>query len=139
MLNVGLIGYGYWGPSLARNLSEADGIRLSMIADARPERRQAAERRHPGVKTCADDASLIGSSDVDAVVIATPLATHKPLAADAINRGKHVLVEKPLAGSRKDAEALGDLAARRGVCLMVDHTFVYTRALRKVPSLRGQG
>ena len=106
MLNVGLIGYGYWGPNLARNLAEADGVRLTTIADARPERRQAAERRHPGVKTCADAASLIGSSDVDAVVIATPLATHKALAADAINRGKHVLVEKPIAASRKDAEAL---------------------------------
>jgi predicted dehydrogenase len=139
MLNVGLIGYGYWGPNLARNLSEADGIRLTMIADARPERRLAAERRHPGVKTCADDASLIGSGDVDAVVIATPLATHTPLAADAINRGKHVLVEKPLAASRKDADALADLAARRGVCLMVDHTFVYTGAVRKIRSLIDAG
>src|SRR5262245_11214991 len=100
MLKVGLIGYGYWGPNLARNLSEADGVHLTMIADARPERRAAAERRHPGVRTCADDASLIRSADVDAVVIATPLATHHPLATAAMNAGKHVLVEKPLAGSR---------------------------------------
>ncbi|HXD75373.1 MAG TPA: Gfo/Idh/MocA family oxidoreductase, partial [Vicinamibacterales bacterium] len=68
MLNVGLIGYGYWGPNLARNFADADGVRLTTIADARPERRQAAERRHPGVKTCADDAGLIQNADVDAVV-----------------------------------------------------------------------
>src|SRR5256885_10875417 len=110
-----------------------------MIADARPERRAAAERRHPGVVTCADDASLIDSSNVDAIVIATPLATHRPLAAAAIEAGKHVLVEKPLAPSRKDAETLASLADKRGVCLMVDHTFVYTGAVRKIRSLIDAG
>jgi len=139
MLNAGLIGYGYWGPNLARNLAESDAVRLTTIADGRPERRQAAERRHPGVKTCADAAALIGSPDVDAVVIATPLATHTTLATAAINAGKHVLVEKPIAASRKDAEALGALAAKRGVCLMVDHTFVYTGAVRKIRSLIDAG
>jgi predicted dehydrogenase len=139
MLKVGLIGYGYWGPNLARNLSEADGIQLTTIADARPERRKAAERRHPGVRTCADDASLIESPDVDAVAIATPLATHHPLATATMQAGKHVLVEKPLAGSRKDAEALASLASKRGVCLMVDHTFVYTGAVRKIRSLIDAG
>ena len=135
MLNVGLIGYGYWGPNLARNLAESDEMRLTTIADGRAERRQSAEKRHPGVKTCADAASLIASADVDAIVIATPLATHQSLAAEAMNRGKHVLVEKPLAPSRKDAEALAELADKRGVCLMVDHTFVYTGAVRKIRSL----
>jgi predicted dehydrogenase len=139
MLNVGLIGYGYWGPNLARNLAEADAVSLTTIADSRPERRQAAERRHTGVKTCADAAALIGSPDVDAVVIATPLLTHKALAAAAINAGKHVLVEKPIAASRKDAEVLAELAALRGVCLMVDHTFVYTGAVRKIRSLIDAG
>ena len=139
MLRVGLIGYGYWGPNLARNLSDADGIQLTMIADARPERRQAAERRHPGVRTCADDATLIGSGDVDAVVIATPLATHYPLATAAIDARKHVLVEKPLAASRKEAEALATLADKRSVCLMVDHTFVYTGAVQKIRSLIDAG
>ena len=139
MLKVGLIGYGYWGPNLARNLAEADDIQLTTIADARPERRLAAERRHPGVTTCADDKSLIDSRDVDAVVVATPLATHHALAAAAMNAGKHVLVEKPLAASRKDAESLASLAEKRGVCLMVDHTFVYTGAVRKIRSLIDAG
>jgi predicted dehydrogenase len=139
MLKVGLIGYGYWGPNLARNLSEADGIQLTMIADARPERRQAAERRHPGVTTCADEATLVGSGDVEAVVIATPLATHHSIATAAMNSGKHVLVEKPLAASRKEAEGLASLADARGVCLMVDHTFVYTGAVQKIRSLIDAG
>src|SRR5262245_46460957 len=109
MLNAGLIGYGYWGPNLARNLADAhDEIRLVAIADARPERRHAAERRHPGVQTCADAGALVERGDIDAVVIATPLATHRPLAEAAIRRGKHVLVEKPIAASRKDAEALAE-------------------------------
>ena len=87
MLKVGLIGYGYWGPNLARNLADADdGVRLIAVADARDERRQAAERRHPGVKTFADADAMIASDDVDAVVVATPLATHKPLAESAIKR-----------------------------------------------------
>jgi len=140
MLNAGLIGYGYWGPNLARNLADThDDIHLTMIADARQERRLAAERRHPGVKTCADAESLIASDDVDAVVIATPLATHRPLAEAAIARGKHVLVEKPLASSRTDAEFLAELADKRGVRLMVDHTFVYTGAVRKMRSLVDSG
>jgi predicted dehydrogenase len=136
MLNVGLIGYGYWGPNLARNLVDAhDDIRLAAIADARPERRHAAERKHPGVTTCADASALIERSDVDAVVIATPLATHRPLAEAAIRHAKHVLVEKPIAASRKDAEAMAELADKYGVCLMVDHTFVYTGAVKKIRSL----
>jgi predicted dehydrogenase len=139
MLKVGLIGYGYWGPNLARNLSEADGIELTTIADARPERRQAAERRHRGVITCADHARLIDSRDVDAVVVATPLATHHSLASAAITAGKHVLVEKPLAGSRADAESLAVLAEKRGLCLMVDHTFVYTGSVRKIRELIDAG
>src|SRR5262245_59908842 len=107
MLKAGLIGYGYWGPNLARNLADADdGVRLVAIADGRAERRQAADRRHPGVKTYADAQALIESDDVNAVVIATPLATHRALADAAIRHGKHVLIEKPIAPSRKDAEAL---------------------------------
>ncbi|HUK34572.1 MAG TPA: Gfo/Idh/MocA family oxidoreductase [Vicinamibacterales bacterium] len=139
MLNAGLIGYGYWGPNLARNLADAfDAVRLTAIADARPERRQAAARRHPGVVTFADADALL-ASDVDAVVIATPLRTHTALVEAAISRGKHVLVEKPIAPSRKDAEALAELAETRGVCLMVDHTFVYTGAVKKIRSLIDSG
>src|SRR5882672_11210447 len=76
MLNVSLIGYGYWGPNLARNFADADGVTLTAVADSRPDRCKAAERRHPGAVTCADASALIARADVDAVVIATPLNTH---------------------------------------------------------------
>ncbi len=139
MLNVGLIGYGYWGPNLARNFAEADGVRLIAVADSRPDRCAAAERRHPGVIVCAGASALIARSDVDAVVIATPLTTHFALASEALEAGKHVLVEKPLTASVAEAETLGALADRRGVCLMVDHTFVYHGAVRKIRSLIDAG
>src|SRR5206468_9018423 len=100
MIRVGLIGYGYWGPNLARNLAETDGLDLAAIADGRADRRAAAARRHPQVLTCDDAARLIEREDLDAIVIATPIDTHYPFARTAIERGKHVLVEKPLATSK---------------------------------------
>jgi len=139
VINVGLIGYGYWGPNLARNLSETDGLRLTAIADARADRRAAAERRHPGILLCSDADSLVARDDLDAVVIATPIDTHYPLAKAAIERGKHVLVEKPLAGSKAHAEALGALAEQHDVRLMVDHTFVYNGAVRRIRELIDAG
>ena len=139
MIKIGLIGYGYWGPNLARNLADTDAVEVSAIADARPERRAAAMRRHPGARVCDAAEGLIASDDVDAVVVATPLHTHYALAAAAIAAGKHVLVEKPLAGSKRDAQALGELADKRGVRLMVDHTFVYTGAVRRIRELVDAG
>ena len=139
MINVGLIGYGYWGPNLSRNLAETEGLTLSAIADARPDRREAAARRHPGVLVCGDGASLVAREALDAIVIATPVQTHYPLAKAAIERGKHVLVEKPLAGSPAHAEALGALAEQHDVRLMVDHTFVYNGAVRRIRELIDAG
>jgi len=139
VINVGLIGYGYWGPNLARNLAETDGLELVAIADARPDRREAASRRHRGVRTCDDAERLIARDDVHAIVIATPLETHYPFAKAAIERGKHVLVEKPFVGSKAHAEALGELAEQHDVRLMVDHTFVYNGAVRRIRSLIDSG
>ena len=138
-INVGLIGYGYWGPNLARNLAETDGLCLTAIADARADRREAAARRHRSVATCEDAMALIARADVEAVVIATPLDTHYPFAKAAIERGRHVLVEKPIADSRARAEELALLADARGVGLMVDHTFVYNGAVRRIRSLIDAG
>jgi predicted dehydrogenase len=138
-VKAGLIGYGYWGPNLARNLTETAVFELAAIADARLERRQLAARRHPGVRPCASADALLDLDDLEAIVIATPLATHHALARIAIERGKHVLVEKPLAASRAEAEDLADRADARGVRLMVDHTFVYNGAVRKMESLIESG
>ena len=139
MIKVGLIGYGYWGPNLARNLADTEGVELAAIAEARPDRREAAARRHQDTTMVADAADLIARDDLDAVVIATPLHTHYALAAAAIERGRHVLIEKPLAASKKEAESLADLAAKHGVRLMVDHTFVYTGAVRTIRGLVDSG
>jgi predicted dehydrogenase len=139
VIKAGLIGYGYWGPNLARNLAEADGICLAAIADRRADRRAAAAKRHPGVLICDDAACVIARDDLDAIVIATPLETHYPFTRAALERGKHVLVEKPLAASKSNAEALGELAEQRGVRLMVDHTFVYNGAVRCIRALIDSG
>ena len=139
MIRVGLIGYGYWGPNLARNLADTDGLCLAAIADARAGQQQAAARRHPGVAICADAGELLARGDIDAVAIATPLKTHFALAKAAIERGKHVLVEKPLASSRAEAAELGALADRHDVRLMVDHTFVYTGAVRAMRAMIARG
>ncbi len=139
MISVGLIGYGYWGPNLARNFDETDGVHLAAIADGRADRRDAAGRRHRGIVTCEDAASLIALEDLDAVVIATPLETHYPFAKAAIARGKHVLVEKPFVGSTSHAEELAELAYKHDVRLMVDHTFVYNGAVRRIRSLIDSG
>jgi predicted dehydrogenase len=135
VIDIGLIGYGYWGPNLARNIAEAEGVRLHAIAEGRPERRALASVRYPGAATYADAAAVINDAEVDAVVIATPLKTHHALAKAALDAGKHVLVEKPLAASYAQASELAEIAARRGVCLMVDHTFVYTGSVRKIREL----
>jgi predicted dehydrogenase len=139
VINVGLIGYGYWGPNLARNIAETAGVRLAAIADARPERRQLAAVRHPGALVRDDAETLIAGDGIDAVVVATPLRTHHALAKAALSQGKHVLVEKPLAASCAEASELAEIAAQRGACLMVDHTFVYTGAVRKIRSLVEKG
>ena len=139
MINVGVIGYGYWGPNLARNLAETDGLCLAAVADARADRREAAARRHRGIATYEAADVLIAAGDLDAVVIATPLDTHYPFAKAAIERGKHVLVEKPFVGSKAHAEALAELADQHDVRLMVDHTFVYNGAVRRIRSLIDAG
>jgi predicted dehydrogenase len=139
VIKTGLIGYGYWGPNLARNLAETRGLELTAIADGRPERRAAAARRHPGVQLVESAAALLDRDDLEAVVIATPLVTHHALGSAAIARGRHVLIEKPLAASRAEAEDLAERADQRGVRLMVDHTFVYTGAIRKVRAILDAG
>ena len=135
MIRIGVIGYGYWGPNLVRNFAECPGARVVMVADRRDERLAEVRRRYPGVDVTTDPLALIGHEAVDAVVVATPVSTHFNLALAALGAGKHVLVEKPLAASSEQATRLIDEAAARGLVLMVDHTFVYTPAVRKIREL----
>jgi predicted dehydrogenase len=134
-----VIGYGYWGPNLVRNFATGARTKVVAIADANPSRRQLAEAQYPHIKVVGDAATLIADPEVDAVVIATPIFTHYDLAKSALLAGKHVLVEKPLTPSAPQAEELAQLAEQKKRVLMVDHTFVYTGAVRKIRDLVSSG
>jgi predicted dehydrogenase len=135
MIKVGVIGYGYWGPNLVRNFMEAPGSTVVAVCDLRGERLVQLKNRYPTIQTSSDCNSLFQNSDLDAIVIATPVSSHFELAMGALKAGKHVLVEKPLAANSDQAVQLIDEAARRKKVLMVDHTFVYTGAVRKIREL----
>jgi predicted dehydrogenase len=122
-----------------RNFSELPTARVTAVCDVRPERLAIAAQRYPGVHVTADPVALIGNTAVDAVAIATPVVHHFELAFAALQAGKHVFVEKPLASTTDQAERLIDEADRRGLRLMVDHTFVYTGAVRKIRELIDAG
>lgn len=135
MIRVGVIGYGYWGPNLARNFAEIPGARLVAVGDVREDRLAQAKARHPAIRTTSSVREVLESTDVDAVVVATPVESHFDLAMGALCAGKHVLVEKPLTSSSEQARRLIEAAARHRRILMVDHTFVYSSAVRKIEEL----
>jgi predicted dehydrogenase len=133
-VRVGIIGCGYWGPNLVRNLHEMAEVESLGVADVRQDRLAAIARRYPAVARFADHRRLL-AGDVEAVVVASPIHTHHRLAREALLAGKHVLVEKPLATSVADAVELIDLARRRHLVLMAGHTFVYNPAVRELRRL----
>jgi predicted dehydrogenase len=132
MVNVGIIGYGYWGPNLVRNFFAAKDCCVVAVADSRSERLQQLKLVFPTIAGVKDAKDIIYDPDIDAVVIATPVSTHFNLAQKALSEGKHVLIEKPMTSSVEEAEILINLAEQKGVLLMVDHTFLYTGAVQKM-------
>ena len=134
-LRVAVIGAGYWGPNLVRNFSEAPGANVVAVADLSEERLAGIRKRFPAVRTTTDHRALFADPDIDAVCIVTPISTHRPLAEEAFAAGKHVFVEKPLAGTTADAEAIMAAASRAKRTLMVGHTFVYNPAVMTVRDL----
>jgi predicted dehydrogenase len=139
MIGAGIVGYGYWGPNLARAVTESGIARVEMIADQSEAARKRAALRHPGARVIAEFGEILRDPAVDAVIIATPVRSHFPLALAALRAGKHVLVEKPMTETVAEARQLVEEAARRSLTLMVDHTFVYTPAIRKISSLIREG
>jgi predicted dehydrogenase len=135
MIGIGVVGYGYWGPNLVRNFAETAESRVVAVSDVRPDRLALVRQRYPQVETTTDWRALVANPRVDAVAIATPVSTHFELALEALEAGKHVFVEKPLAASGEQALRLIDAASARNLVLMVDHTFVYTGAVRKIQEL----
>jgi len=132
VINIGIIGYGYWGPNLARNFAEIPGVNLAAIADLDEAKLEVVRRRHPAVKTTTDFHVLLGDSSIDAIAIATPVATHFEFGMAALKAGKHLWIEKPMTESSLQAQKLVDEAERRKRVLFVDHTFIYTGAVRKM-------
>ncbi|NDG51092.1 MAG: gfo/Idh/MocA family oxidoreductase [Rhodospirillales bacterium] len=128
-MRLGIIGYGYWGPNLLRNFAQSPLFQVVALAERRGEARERAARALPGLRCHEDAAELVAAPDLDAVVIATPVATHFPLARAALLAGKHVLVEKPICATAAEAEELVAIAARVGRTLLVDHTFLFTGAV----------
>lgn len=139
MINVTQLGCGYWGPNLLRNLVAQPGCRVRWVAEASADRRAYVNANFPGVETTSDWVRAVSDPAVDAVVIATPAATHASLAQAALELGKHVLVEKPLATSTAEADELARRADAGRRTLMVGHTFLYNPAVRHLKRLMDEG
>lgn len=138
IVKVGVIGYGYWGPKLLRNFQEIPTTQVTMLADLDADRLASARALYPDLRVTRDHRELL-ASDVDAVVVATPVSTHARLGLECLEHGKHVLIEKPLARTRAEGQALVDCAARRGLTLMVGHTFEYNPAVEMLRDLVASG
>ena len=139
MLKFGVIGYGYWGPNIVRNLRGLEGCQLVGICDQSPAARKRIQAAHPGVPVSSDSQELICSPDVDAIAVITPVWTHYELAKAALENGKQVFVEKPFTANVAQAEELINLAERKNLQIMVDHTFLFTGAVRKIQQLLSEG
>ena len=134
-INVGVIGYGYWGPNIVRNFFSTNNCTVKAVADGRPERLAALSKIFPTIKGIANGDDIINDPAIDAVVIATPVFTHFALAKKALQNGKHVLIEKPMTSTVAESEELISLAEQKGLTIMADHTFLYTGAVQKMKEL----
>jgi len=135
MVNFGVIGYGYWGPNVVRNLEGLEGACVRAVSDKSPIALAKAEKALPRAQATFDANEIIRSPEIDAVAIITPVWTHFELAKAALENGKHVFVEKPFTSNAAQAEELINLAARKNLQIMVDHTFLFTGAVRKIKQL----
>jgi predicted dehydrogenase len=134
-LGTAVVGFGYWGPNLARNVSERPELELRALCDPSDAAAASFRSRYPGVPVCAELEDVLRDDDIDAVVVATPPQTHHAIVKRALLAGKHVLVEKPLATTAADALDLVELAEERGLVLMPGHTFVYSPSVNTVRDL----
>jgi len=139
MVRIGMIGYGYWGPNLLRNLLKIRECQVIALADLNPLQLEAARRLYPSIATTTSAQQVLEDREIDAVVIATPIATHYELAKEALRHSKHILSEKPLTTTVAQAEELIQQAEKKHSILMVDHTFIYSGAVRKLRELIDSG
>jgi len=139
MIKIGVIGYGYWGPNLVRNFAETPGITVASVADLDPGKLEIVQKRFPGVKTTTRFQDLIENKDIDAIAIATPVNTHFELGMMVLKAGKHLWLEKPMTETSEQARMLVDEAEKRKLVLIVDHTFMYTGAVRRMGDMVKSG
>ena len=139
MIRVGVIGYGYWGPNVVRNFFGVDHTSVEMLCDMNPSALARAKKNYPSLAVTTNPDDILKSASIDAVAIVTPVWTHYKLAKAALENGKHVFVEKPFTSSSEQAEELIELAARKNLKIMVDHTFLFTGAVRKIRELTESG
>jgi predicted dehydrogenase len=139
MIKFGVIGYGYWGPNIVRNLRSLDGCQVVGICDQSPAARKRIQGAYPDLPIYSDCSELIESPDIDAIAVITPVWTHYELSKAALENGKHVFVEKPFTSNVAQAEELINLAEQKNLQIMVDHTFLFTGAVRKIEKLLKEG
>lgn len=138
-VSVGIVGLGYWGPNLLRNFALCDDARVKAVCDQKQEQLEKQKRWHTDTLFTTNYEDLLKDTEIEAMVIATPVSSHVALAKSALEAGKHVLVEKPLATSSKEVQELMDLAAKQKKILMVDHTFVYEDAVDQMKKIVDAG
>jgi predicted dehydrogenase len=139
MVKLGVIGYGYWGPNIVRNFSGHQDCKVVAVCDKNPVALARVLIQHPNVRLMTDADDIVTSSEIDAVAIATPVSSHYELAKKALENGKHIFVEKPFTATAAQAEELVELAECKNLCIMVDHTFLFTGAVRKIKQLINEG
>jgi predicted dehydrogenase len=138
MLKIGVIGYGYWGPNIVRNFNANESSKVIAVCDKNPSTLKKVTKFYPDIKCVTEADDVLLSPDIDAVAIVTPVSTHFELTRRALENGKHVFVEKPFTASVAEGEELVELAAKKGLTIMVDHTFLFTGAVKKMKELIDQ-
>lgn len=138
-MNFGVIGYGYWGPNIVRNLAGLDGSQVVAIAEVNPAAQARARKAYPNVRITGEANEVISAADIDAIAVVSPVWTHFDLTKTALENGKHVFVEKPFTSNTAQAEELINIASRKNLKIMVDHTFLFTGAVRKISQLLDEG
>lgn len=135
MVNIGIIGLGYWGPNLLRNFFEIDRVKVTSVCDLNKNRLSKIKSLYPGIQITVNSREITSDPEIDAVIIATPVSTHYELVMNSLIENKHVLVEKPLASDSVQANRMVEEASNRNLVLMVDHTYIYTGAINKIKEI----
>jgi predicted dehydrogenase len=135
MIRMGVIGYGYWGPNIVRNFQNQEKVRVVAVSDKNPKALERVAKSYPDMRLTQNARDVLSATDIDAVAIVTPVSTHYELAREALVNGKHIFIEKPFTASSAQAEDLIDIADKKGLLIMVDHTFLFTGAVRKIRQL----